>query len=192
MENKILFDESVFKSGSLFVGLPSICVYNNADQFLVKRLGLDTSLTAGVHLNPDKPTIGLNVYSMRTWPNHVMSKVVSLQMPNIITVGMCSSDSRPIDCDEYDSTVVYTINPYMTTLESAIMLKFYAINFNNVRASAELRALVDSYFDADRDWFSTENCTLIFQHPNKQKFNEHGKDVILPPLNFYDPEMMVF
>lgn len=192
MENNIMFDESIFKSGSFYVGLPSICVYNNADRFLVKRLSLSVDYDAVVHLNPDRPTAGVNIYSIRVWPSHAMSKVVSLQAPSTIAVGLCSGDSRPIDCVEYDSTALYTINPNITALESAIMLKFYAINYDKVRATAYLRALVDSYFDTDRDWFATDNCTLIFQHPNKQIFDEQGKDVNLPPLNFYDPEMRVF
>lgn len=188
-----MFDESIFKSGSFFVGLSSICVYNNADRFLVKRLGLREDPNAAVHLNPNSPTVGVNVYSIRLWPSHVMSKVVSLQAANTIAVEMCPGDSCPIDCVEYDSKALYTINPNVTALESAIMLKFYAINYDKVRATADLRAFVDSYFDTDRKWFVTNNnCTLNFQHPNKQIIDERGKHVSLPPLHFYDPEMRAF
>lgn len=187
------FDETIFTYGESLVGFPKINVYNKADAFLVSKQNIevcnlcssiDTSQQASdsiiVNLNPRGLCMGVNIYSMNP-TNKKIKKLVNFNQISVFD----GESPTPIEIEEYNPDQIYTVGS-LTTLESAIMLKYYAINNPNVYISRHLYLFVKKHFQDNRAWFNYKSIGIVQNHNRELVMDDEILNV--PIVTFYsDP-----
>lgn len=182
----IYFDESLFTDGrtfSQFNQFNKINVYNKADRYLATRLNLtinDNDATNTLNINPPLPGSGINIYTM-----DISNKTLKRLEPyNPILVYQERNEAAinkiPIYVGEHVEGNVYDVNNDLTALESAIMLKYYAIQ-HNIFITRHLYNLVMSNFVDYRKWFKEDLNHLIIQTFNGQLW-QNGQIINIPNL----------
>jgi hypothetical protein len=167
----IYFDETLFTDGRTITEFNKINVYNQADRYLATRLNLNISENATndpntLNINPPLPGSGVNIYTM-----DITNKTPQRLEPyNQILIHNDHSDGvvkTPIFIGEHIEGNVYDINKELTDLESAIMLKYFAIH-HNVFITRHLYNFVMMKFVDYRKWFKEDFGHLIIQTFNGQ------------------------
>lgn len=181
------FDESIFVDGWVFKNARNaypISVFNKADSFILKNVhNIPVTETCQVgdnaySINPINPCARINIYSL----DNRHSSTYNIYPRTLITVihdsAIIDLPIRKIDlillCDE---RCVYEVNPDLSPLESAIMLKFYSLQIaNNDRYSnlknclnitSTLYHKVMFWFDNDKyPWFSFDRSNLSIRNFN--------------------------
>lgn len=204
------FDESVFLDGWIFKrprNVHPVSVFNRADSFILKNVhGVSTIETCQIgnnnySLNPINPCARINVYSL----DNRHSSTYNLYTHKIINVIHDSAASnerlRIINLDVLNEIENYEIldsNPDLTSLESAIMLKFYSLQIANndiyksrqsLNITATLYHKVSLWFEFDsRQWFAFDRTNLLVRSFNGEYVykNKIINDPIELPRTFYD------
>lgn len=132
------FDESVFDDvGFTLKSYDMISVTNRADEWLIRKLGKtpiksyctkpnnsnsNVPTKKIVNLNPHIPCIGTNLYSLDNTALESLIVVPFYQVSVTNSIGL-----QPIKItDVFADAEVFTINPELTSFESAIMIKYYS------------------------------------------------------------------
>lgn len=187
------FDETIFTTSESFIPFHQINVYNRADEYLVERAQLNVvkdydcqmvqpssrvvlktlntttinddiknELTKVVaNLNPRRPCRGINIYSFNLTNNRIEKTT------NFHQIGI-SDNSRgtPIFIGEHIANSIYTVGD-LTSFESAIMIKYFAINHDGVYVTRHLYNEIIDFFDQQRDWFNYKSIGVV-QKLNKE------------------------
>lgn len=124
-----------------------------------------------IHINPPNLCYGINVYTMDPTNKRVQQNVESspitvwlltesYNQPRVcqLTGKLIHDDFydklTPLSIDEPNINKIYTVNSQLAPFEMAIMLKYYAINYKDVKITEHLYRVVHSYFDyTDTTWF---------------------------------------
>lgn len=149
---EIIYDESIFIDGSIYIPYKIIAVSNRADKYLVERLGKSSTTAcdsnASISINPKINCKGINVHTINILSNKKIINYHYFHKLYVITV----SDLKPINFEEPIINTVYDVNNTITPYETAIMLKYYAYK-NSVNISTNLYYYVKDEFKDLRDWF---------------------------------------
>lgn len=179
----IYFDESIFVDGRTITKYKSINVTNKADRYLATRLNLNvvdvmtndaetttnTSIVKDdlvINLNPKLPSKGINIYTMdisNKIPQQLepYNQIVVYDHFNDDDMNITMMKSKvPIYIGEHVEGNVYDVNVELTALESAIMLKYHAIN-GIVFITRNLYNLVLLEFVDYRRWFKYDDRLVI-------------------------------
>lgn len=174
------FDETIFTYGESLYKYPQINAYNAADEYLLKRqnilVGNADNAKLGANLNPRTPSLGIDIYSMDNKNVRIESVVPFNQI--LIYDG---DTTTPITIEEHVPGRIYTVGT-LTPLESAIMLKFYAVNFSDVYITKHLYIYAAPYFQDDRGWFRNTSIGVI--QNDKKELIMDNQILNIPPLNF--------
>lgn len=192
------FDETIFRDARTLGKFVEVNAFNRADVYLLEKSGIvatsHCSLQAKqdsacdnrvdkansiANVNPIRPCRGTNIFTM-----DMLNKGLAQVEPyNQITVYQGES-SQPIDIADYIPQVVYTVGG-LTSFESAIMIKYYAINFKGVTITRHLFALIKKHFNDHRSWFNYHDIGIT---QNQHKELLQGKNIINAPLTtIYGP-----
>lgn len=183
------FDETIFHYGESLYKYGKINAFNDADSFLLVKQGLlvGTENDVGsekttVNLNPRSPsTLGIDIYSMDK---------TNLSSRGLVTFNQISvydgDTTTPIVLGTHIPGQIYNVGK-LTGLESAIMLKYHAVNNSDVYITNHLYAYVRSYFNDDRAWFKSTSVGIV--QNNKKELILNNKISNIPPLNFSTEEI---
>lgn len=182
MTLSVYFDETIFSDGFSLRRYPNVNTFNEADRYLAERLGKrvsysclttadnddeggflmqsDDSSPPPVNLNPRIPCAGINVYTM-----DALNKLSLLSVPfnriGVIDVQLEDSGTVPppsvvpIYVGEHTEGNVYTANPKLGSFESAVMIKYFAVNAP-IFITKHLYNDIEHHFAGDRrQWFDT-------------------------------------
>lgn len=165
---------------SRFPNVPS----GNLNEWLKKKGSNKRTKTLKImNLNPKDDYLGKNVYTMDMYGH---KPVYTAPFTPIHVVPKESYNTAKIAIHDYATDQVYTLSSYLTPLESAIMLKYYAIsNFmmrkrkntfsDDIKITDELFNVVRKYFKDNRSWF-------VYGMKTEDEIRER----LLPFLFFYD------
>lgn len=185
-----VFDETIFTDGFSIRGCDSVGVSNNADRYLAQRLGITpvnhcAEATNVINLNPASPCIGTNVYTM-----DVSSKDI-LRSERFNQIEVVRADRyAPIAVGEHVAADTYTVGRDLSDLESAIMVKYFAINNNGVRISPHLYCQIHRHFADTRAWFKHDVADVVLQTPDGEIVC-NGEYLELPDLTYSGPPIFV-
>lgn len=218
MENVYYFDETIFTTAETFIPFNRVNVYNRADEYLATRSRLQINsdseceprknqtrtivlpignaisestadeksklANAIVNLNPRKPCRGINMYTFNI-TNTRIEKTINF---NQITVAD-SENHTPIFIGEHIPESIYTVGD-LTNFESAIMVKYFAINHANVCISRHLYTSIVKYFDTKREWFNYLPIGVI-QKKNKELVYQN-RIINVPDIKISDVYMPLY
>lgn len=186
------FDETIFTHGESFSMYSKINVYNNADAFLVSKQNIKVGDNCTpfdsnndepskddefiVNLNPRGECMGINFYSLMPM-NKQIKKLTPFNQISIYD----GETTTPLVIDEHKSGSIYTVGQ-LTPFESAIMLKYYAINNSDVYITKHLYALVKDLFQDSRAWFNYNSVGIVQNYNKELIFNNEILNV--PILTF--------
>ncbi|KAG8362506.1 GbNV_gp97-like [Fopius arisanus] len=195
---EIFYDETIFTDGSSFKNYDAICMTNEADRYLVNRLQLHSKIvsfmcnddmkgaTSPVFLNPRVPGRGINIFTLDATNKQVLRSAPF----NQILITNALRNSVPITIKDHDpqKSAVYTVG-YLNPLESAIMIKYYAMH-HQIRITPDLQAYIESFFNDTRSWFRRDYAQPgPIQKPNGEVVDASGNLLQLPDLSFSSPEV---
>lgn len=151
-----------------------------------------------VNLNPRIPCAGLNVYTM-----DALNKLSLLSVPfNRIGVIDVRTDEPgdavpppsvvPIYVGEHVEGNVYTANPTLGSFESAIMIKYFAVNAS-IFITKHLYNDIEHHFVGDRrQWFDTNALAHLADSVTQNRRGEligNGEIVNVPCVDYYGPSI---
>lgn len=174
----LFFDETIYTTGLTLVRFPRdrVRTFNRADAFIVDLFYNDSDagdndvgaaatktptadrFAAQLNVNPLQPGRGTDVYTMEL-RNRVHRTMAIIPKPiTVVAPAQRTWPVQPIALDTLRSGVVYEPSDELTPFESAIMLKYYALNAaepnQTVRILPTLYFEVRSFFGTDaRCWF---------------------------------------
>lgn len=178
--NKIinLYDESIFSlplpKNSILNSFTLFHVSNKVDDWLLRekhnrgRQIIDNATTTAaasrddkiLYINPETPRPGINLFTIDSTN---VDKVIDLQTYIQIQVEHDNDDDESssqmlelADFFRYDSHKTLTINSRaaaLTSLESALLVKFYAIRYKEVIIDRQLYSFICGRFVDNRAWF---------------------------------------
>lgn len=173
--NKIinLYDESIFSlplpKNSILNSFTLFHVSNKVDDWLLRekhnrgRQIIDNATTTTItsrdkilYINPETPRPGINLFTIDSTN---VDKVIDLQTYIQIQVEYDNELSSQMlelaDFFRYDSHKTLTINSHaaLTSLESALLVKFYAIRYKEVIIDRQLYSFICGRFVDNRAWF---------------------------------------
>lgn len=108
-----------------------------------------------VNINTKTPCMGINVSTMNMTKKRLqtMEPYNQIHVLEIIKPFDDNIIIQPINFELYKMNVVYTINPALTSFEAAILIKYYAINNENVCITHLLYTSIRKHFLDTRAWF---------------------------------------
>lgn len=176
------FDETIFTHAETLHGeFTKINVYNAADAYLVYKQGLvagdgcipfdenNSSLETDeivANLNPRSPCMGVNIYSLMPL-NLQINKMVMFNQISVYD----GETTTPLEIGEHQPGQIYTIGT-LTEFESAIMLKYFAINNSDVYVTKHLYSYVKKYFQDNRSWFNYNSIGVVQNHNKELIFDD--------------------
>ncbi|ATY70244.1 GrBNV gp97-like protein [Tomelloso virus] len=177
------FDETIFTFGESFSDFTRVNVYNDADAYLVKRQGIEYGQDCLprtnekiANLNPRSVCAGTNMYSMDP-TNKPIKKMVNFNQINVYN----GETTMPMKIGEHQPGQIYTVGQ-LTSFESAIMLKYYAVNNSDVYITNHLHSFVSKHFIDHRAWFNHLPIGIVQNH--KKELILNGDIVNVPILSF--------
>lgn len=189
------YDETIFTDGRSIQKYSQVNAFNRADTYLLELAGIvaigykcdgrtEKSTNAIANINPRQPCRGVNIYTL-----NMMNKKISQVEPfNQITIHN-GIDGIPIDLAAYTPETIYTIGD-LTSFESAIIVKYYAINNENVTITRSLYNFIKHHIQDQRSWFVNINDTDIGYIQNENKELIHNNQIVSVPINtFSGPEI---
>lgn len=178
------FDETIFTFGESISPYKKINVFNTADAFLVARqniqVGYDCATTEesdntpSVNLNPRGPCMGINIYSLGSL-NKKIEKCVDFNQISVYD----GETTLDLKVGDHIPGSIYTVGS-LSPFESAIMIKFYAINHSDVYITRHLYNYIKKYFQDNRSWFNYNSLGIV---QNDQKELIFEDDIINVPIN---------
>ncbi|AYP97960.1 GrBNV gp97-like protein-like protein [Mauternbach virus] len=219
MSDNFYFDESIFTTGESFLPFSHVNVYNRADAYLVEKVKLQVGFddecvynelksknvnmlemsanltkmndkqtnkldTLSINLNPRKPCRGINVYSFNLANNRIEKTINFNQV--YVSDGI---SNNPITIADYVPETIYTVGE-LTPFESAIMIKYYAINNADVSITRHLYNTIEQYFDNVREWFNYKPIGVI-QNSNGELLYKN-EIINVPNITISDEEMGIY
>lgn len=151
-----------------------------------------------VNLNPRIPCAGINVYTM-----DALNKLSLLSVPfnriGVIDVQMeenAASDAAlppsvvPVYIGEHVEGNVYTANPKLGSFESALMIKYFAVNAP-IFITKHLYNDIEHYFaDDPRQWFDTNALAHLADSVMQNRRGElvsNGEIINVPFVDYCGP-----
>lgn len=137
-----------------------------------------------ININPKIPCIGSNIYTMNMTNAHIQ------QVEKFNQIEIIENEDIPttfIDLEEYNPDTVYQLSHKLTAFESAIMIKYYAINNSNVKITRLLGNAIYRYFVDKRSWFKHSPNGIIQNHYSELLLN--GELVDIPLLDISGPSI---
>lgn len=201
------FDESVFIDAWVFknsrIANP-ISVFNKADSFIMKtvhKLPVIETCQLGdsnYSLNPVNPCARVNIYSLdnrHSSTHNVYSRTLFtvIHDSSIINLPTRGIDFEPLMPDK---PRIYDANPELSSLESAIMLKFYSLQIANIDGYDSYKKslnITSSLYHKVSYWFENDKHPwFVFNRSNVSIRNFNGEylyknDVINDPSLLYLP-----
>lgn len=190
------YDETIFTDCRSLQKFKQVNAFNRADTYLLELAGIsavgyrcdgrvEQKTNSIANVNPRQPCRGINIYTLNML-NKKISQVESYNQISITDVG----NGTPIDIVEFISGTIYTIGE-LTSFESAIMIKYYAINNENVTITRDLYNFIRHHIKDQRTWFNDLNNVLdvgYVQNENKELI--HNTQLVSIPINtFSGPEI---
>lgn len=197
----LYYDETIFTDARTLLKYNNteVNAFNRADIYLLERANIsigskcdgrntessedDQSNATVVNLNPRRPCRGINIYTLSI----VNKKISQVEPFNQITVFQGESNT-PLSLNEYIPNTIYTVGN-LTSFESAILIKYYAINNKNVTITRDLYTFIRKHFQDQRSWFNYNDVGII-QNENKELIQ--NMDIVYIPINTISgPEMLL-
>lgn len=197
------FDETIFTDGTTFLmnSYGTVNAFNNADRYLLGRLGItvgddcsgdttkpviDQNETIIVNLNPRRPCRGINIYSMDMLNknNSQIQQVVSFNQISIFD----GDTNVPIYIGEHVEGNIYTVGS-LTSFESAIMVKYFAIN-NSIFITRHLFNFIKRHFRDHRSWFNYNSIGIV-QNTNGELVDSNNEIINIPDLTISQPAIFL-
>lgn len=235
-ESNQYFNETIFSDGKSLERFQRINVYNNADTYLVERLGKEpstnfTKKTANrtadimdatrpkdacpqaniakladilddstqINVNPPQPYSGINIYTMNA-ENVLFWQQVPYNTIRVIDVndlnGTIYEENGqimvPVHIGEHDIRNIYTVTDELTNFESAIMIKYFAVNFEGVTITRDLFNVIEKYFKDRRVWFNHSPTSANMIRQTSRKELVQGDAILnVPLLTFFGPPLQL-
>lgn len=138
-----------------------------------------------VNLNPRNPCRGINIYSFNIANNRI-EKTIGF---NQIIIVDANAQTVPIIIDEFVPDSIYDVGE-LTAFESAIMIKYYAINNPNVYITRHLYRKIVKYFDDRRDWFNYKPIGIV--ENSRHELIENNTIINIPNVDFADEYLPLY
>lgn len=206
----IYFDETIFTDARSFfeddhvdgVNLKKshIIVSNRADKYLIEQrhklladtkpcrtiesLLDDDEICEIVNINPKIPCFGVNIYTMN------MSNAEIRQVEKFHQIKVIDDENATttfVDLTEYNPDAIYQLSQKLTTFESAIMIKYYAVNNPDVKITRLLGNAIYRYFVDKRSWFKRTPNGIVQNHYGELILNTEV--VNIPLLEISSPSI---
>lgn len=202
MTSSTFYDETVFSTGVAYRPYKTVNVFNNADAYLVQKLGLNTNRvyskpiesdqqqSVAVNLNPHSLCFGINLFSMN-WSNKRVKELVRFNPITVVSSSVANNPNAktvPVFIGEHIPGTVYTVNETLCPFQSAIMIKYFAVNNKGVHVTERLHAYIRKYFAEQRTWFLDSNAHTIRQNHHHELI-QNNKIINIPPVDLYGPEI---
>ena len=211
------FDESVFVDGWIFKNSNTeypVSVFNRADDFILKQVhGIPTIETCQIgdnnySLNPVNPCARVNIYSLDN--RHSSTNIVYAHKPiNVVhdsavidgNLRIINFEKLSIGRADDDSIEVFDSDASLTSLESAIMLKFYALQLTNnnvykhkqcLNITATLYHKIAMWFESNaHQWFTFDRTDLLVRNFNGEYIYRDTviNNPISLPVSYYDKSL---
>lgn len=191
----IYSDESIFTNGRNLQIYDVINVYNRADEYLIRRLNKTPSFNCIgkthqtnnlekfiANINPKIPCLGVNIYTLSLLNSNLQDIEPFNQV--IIYEG---ETKTPIYIGEHVDGNIYDIGD-LTPLESAIMIKYFAINYQ-IFITRHLYKIIEPYFEDIRVWFETKNYGIV--QNNKKELILNDQIINAPDLTISSPAIFI-
>lgn len=197
------FDETIFTDGLTFLtnSYGTVNAFNNADRYLLSRLGVkvggdcsgdttkpirDQNEIIIVNLNPRRPCRGINIYSMDMLNknNSQIQQVVAFNQISIFD----GDTNISIYIGEHVEGNIYTVGR-LTSFESAIMIKYFAIN-NSIFITRHLFNFIKKHFQDHRSWFNYKTIGIV-QNTNGELVDSNNKIINIPDLSISQPAVFL-
>lgn len=205
MHSNVFYDESIFTNGVSYMPYKTVTVFNNADAYLVGRLGLKANRifsmetrTEGndiedalvINLNPRTLGYGINMFSMN-WANKRVKETVKFNPISVMMPTVSTNENVkpvPIFIGEHITGTVYTVNSSLCSFQSAIMIKYFAVHHKNVQITERLHSYIRKHFAEQRQWFVSKKTNLIRQNHHHELI-QNNKVINTPIVTIYGPEV---
>lgn len=184
------FEESIFTTGFIFKTHTNVAVSNQADKYLVERFDKQTTsacdAAATISVNPKLACRGINIYTLSAM-NVKIGQMLPFNQIRVIgnEAAFMSREKKTLTIDEYERNIIYSLNNDLTSIEAAIMIKYYAIN-HQVFITNELYHYIEKEFKDYRKWFHYSFIGNL-QKENHEIVNEHGLLINRPQIMFVGP-----
>lgn len=227
-----VFDERIFLPHYFLInhvyGNELISVNNEADKWILSNfhkhnnVKVDACNEANIHLNPKLECIGTNIYTINR-AHHTNVFLLPYLKFFVLTdqtyMNNKEYNMKQLNIENFDKnlifTTVFTVNPNLTDLEHAIMLKFYSINMAQngtckdnknlyINITTELFDKIFNIFHTNdvnlsikRQWFTFDKNSknvLLYQLPNGELRSFSGnrtKIHNMPYLYFYSAPLQI-
>lgn len=200
----VYFDESLFKYAELYDTFDRVTVFNRADLYLCKRkltnipisykLSNDFALMNNeriANINPPKLFAGTNIYTL----DSINKRINKSESYNQIAVVLTNTEDDvskaaiPISLDEFKLNTIYTTSGELEPIESAIMIKYYAVNNADVQITKMLMKTIKPFFNRDRrGWFKVDTTGIVQNEYGELTLN--GEILNTPINNFSSDEIL--
>lgn len=189
------YDETIFTDGRSLQKFSQVNAFNRADTYLLELNGIaaigykcdgrtEKSTNSIANINPRQPCRGINIYTL----NMLNKKISQVEPFNQITI-FNGEDGVPVDLFEYTPETIYTIGQ-LTSIESAIIIKYYAINNENVTITSALYNFIKPHIQDQRSWFKNISDIDVGFVQNDNKELLHNSQIVSMPINtFSGPEI---
>lgn len=194
----VVFNDSIFISHFNFHPYQQINVFNNADKFLVDKAGLPTSSSCRLqvkgreqhlssskilNINPKNICRGTNLYTLNM-RNKRLTHVAPFSPITVYDDNVATEKTAtPLVIGEFHPELLYDVNFHLSSFESAVMLKYYATNNDNVHITRGLFTFASRHFNSDkRKWFSIKSDKRsvygIVQTKRKELVSLHTGEIL--------------
>ncbi|KAI5630593.1 OrNVorf44-like [Venturia canescens] len=183
------FDESLFVDGSSVLNSDEVGVSNDADQFLVEKYGIPTSTVCSdkISINPPVPCGGINIYTMNK-RNKETRQTYRFRQINVSD----ALESEPIEIAELkDSKIALDVNPNISSLECAIMTKYFAVH-NDIVITHGLYRLIEPHFQDGRAWFLTEGLEDTIVQNSLGELIKNKEILNVPNVSYFGPAIDLY
>lgn len=195
--NKEFFDESIFTHlfASTIHGAKLIIAENEADQWLAKKFSqvpvVDKCIDHSERININGPVINLNpkqtCYGKAIYTLDPIEKEIGfITNFNPVNIFQGSTNDK-LEIKDYVDNLIYDLNNNLNSVNSAIMIKYYANNNNNVTITKNLFRFIEHHFINDERFVFNPRSFGIVQDENGILKDENGKIITTYVTNYFAP-----
>jgi hypothetical protein len=199
--SKVAFDETLFKYAELYTPFDRVVVYNRADEYLCKMKLKNKPISFKmadreallnneniVNINPPKLYAGMNVYTLDSTNKRILQSLSYNQVSVVLTntEDDVSETAEPISLQEYTPGLVYTVSNGLEPIESAIMIKYYAMNYEDVQITKLLYQTIKPFFKScNRSLFKLDSTGIVQNEYGELTYNG---EILNTPINTFSSE----
>lgn len=153
-----IFDESIYCNMFTFYHFEIVNVFNKADKFILERqnhkisyLKCDSELS----INPLNSNSAVNIYTVNK--SNKIPQAIYHFFPIEIVLNIESNKDlivKPLNVEIFQENVIYDYNKSLTSIESAIMIKYYSIKYNLKITKQLFYFIYEQFMNDNRVWFS--------------------------------------